>query len=207
MRQFPVLAVLVVVSFAYAQAEEEEVPPLGITPSSYSAGDRTFREDEPEVLANVQMKEVVGEPEVTERAAIYVVGGTDHVTWYYRDIEMPPELLDADGGRIRMIMQHELNPHDELRMVDLSIAAEETNDNYGRRGRHPGRFGWTRQTGGGEHAWILGDNVRHNLAEPWHWAWILDHSWAGGGGRPLGGNKIRLVSHPHVTTRYIFYKE
>lgn len=135
---------------------------------------------------------------------MYVVGGIDLSTYYYQEITMPSFMLDADGGRIRMIMQHETDGSDQVRVIDLFIGTEYTNDAYGRRGRSAGRYGWTRQSGGGDYAWILGDGNAHNIATPWDWAWIRDWKWLGNG-KEIGNNKIRLYSHPHVTTRFIFY--
>lgn len=133
---------------------------------------------------------------------IYVVGGVDLSTYWYIEIPFPSYLKDADGGTIRLIMQHETAADDQLRIIDEHIGAEFDNDTYGRRGRGFGRYGWTRQSGGGDYAWILGDNVAHNLANPWDWAWIVDYRW-GQGNSVLPFDVIRIYSHPHVTTRVI----
>lgn len=135
----------------------------------------------------------------------YTVGGADQVTQYCLTVAMPSFLLDYDGGRIRMIMQHERDGYDQLRMVELFVGHEWTNNSYGNRGRYPGRYGWARQAGGGEYAWILGDNAQSTLANPWNWATI--HDFWPGKRTVLGGNNIALCSHPHVTTRFIFYDQ
>jgi hypothetical protein len=134
--------------------------------------------------------------------AIYVVGGVDLYTYYYIEIPFPTALKDADGGTIRLIMQHETHGADQVRVIDEHIGTEFDDPRYGRQGRMHGRYGWTRQSGGGEHAWILGDSKAHNLANPWNWAWITDYRWLQGNGvLPL--DQIRIYSHPHVTTRVI----
>ena len=134
--------------------------------------------------------------------AIYVVGGVDIYTYYYIEIPLPAALRDADGGTIRLIMQHETDGADQLRVIDEHIATEFTDDRYGRRGRRFGRYGWTRQSGGGDLRWILGDSTAHIIANPWNWAWILDYRWLQGNSvLPL--DTIRIYSHPHVTTRVI----
>lgn len=135
--------------------------------------------------------------------AAYVVGNEDIYTYACLTIDMPPQLLDRDGGTVRMIMQHELDGLDELHMIDEHIAVEWTDDKYGKRGRYQGRYGWTRQSGGGDYPWIMGDPTPHNIAAPWGWAWIDDFERFGSNA-VLPEGKIRLCSHPHVTTRFIF---
>ncbi|MEZ5792343.1 MAG: hypothetical protein R3D34_16685 [Nitratireductor sp.] len=133
-----------------------------------------------------------------------VIGCKDINTWCYSEFEMPAGILDVEGGRVRLIMQHELNGADEVRMVDLHIACEWTNGSYGANGRLNGRFCWVRQVGGGEYSFILGDNVGHNLFTPWNWVIATDYKYLDGGGI-LGGNKIRIYAHPHVTARVFFF--
>ena len=135
---------------------------------------------------------------------IRVIGASqpnDISTYFYIEMDLPTYIRDADGGTIRLIMQHERDRNDQVRVVDEHIATEFSDDTYGRRGRSPGIYGWTRQSGGGEKSWILGDNKQHTLADPWGWAWILDYPR--NSFRVLGGNRIRVYSHPHVTTRVI----
>ena len=145
-------------------------------------------------------------PEVNLSAsarAFYVVGGSDWSTYYYLDLTLPSYMTDFDGGTIRLVMQHELDVYDQVRVIDEHIGTEYDNDAYGARGHFAGRYGWTRQSGGGDLAWVLGDGTPHNLATPWDWAWILDYRWLQGNS-VLGGDTIRIYSHPHVTTRVTF---
>ncbi|HWO17727.1 MAG TPA: hypothetical protein VNO30_03090 [Kofleriaceae bacterium] len=134
---------------------------------------------------------------------LYVVGGGDWVTYHYIELPLPSYMTDFDGGTIRLIMQHELDSYDQVRIIDEHIGTEYADNSYGARGRFPGRYGWTRQSGGGDLAWILGDGTPHNLANPWDWAWVLDYRWLQGNS-VLGGDYIRIYSHPHVTTRVVF---
>jgi len=134
---------------------------------------------------------------------IYTVGDVDLSVYWYIELPLPSFVTDADGGTIRLIMQHEIDGLDQVRVIDEHIGTEFDNDAYGRRGRAFGRYGWTRQSGGGEWSWILGDGVPHNLATPWDWAWITDYRWLQDNS-VLGGDFIRVYSHPHVTTRVIF---
>jgi hypothetical protein len=123
--------------------------------------------------------------------------------WSCYNTWMPPYIMDQDGGSIRLIMQHKVHRNDQVRVIDLHIGMEWTDNGYGHRGRYPGRYGWTRQSGGGNYAWILGDNTAHQLAYPWGWFRIVDFNWLNGNAL-LGGNRIRLCSHPDVTTRVVF---
>lgn len=132
----------------------------------------------------------------------YVVGGTNITTYYYIEIVIPDCLKDIDGGTIRLIMQHETEPNDQIRVIDEHIATEYKNNDYGNRGRNNSLYGWTRQSGGGDFAWMLGDAAAHILFNPWDWAWAVDYKW-GDGNAVLGGERIRIYSHPHVTTRVI----
>ena len=148
-----------------------------------------------------EKKEGSGNTDPATRAW-YVVGGIDLTTYYYIEIDLPSCLTDVDGGTIRLIMQHETDGTDQVRMIDEHIGTEYNSDLYGRRGRYKGRYGWTRQSGGGDFSWILGDGAAHTLANPWGWAWIVDYRW-GAGGSVLPGDRIRIYSHPHVPTRVI----
>jgi hypothetical protein len=116
---------------------------------------------------------------------------------------MPSYMTDADGGTIRLVMQHEVDSYDQVRVIDEHIGTEYVDNTYGARGRYPGRYGWTRQSGGGEWSWVLGDGAAHNLATPWDWAWIVDYRFLQNN-TVLGGDYIRIYSHPHVTTRVVF---
>lgn len=174
-------------------AEQEEAP----------AGDLPAFDGE---VVEMAPDDEVGAAETTATTRLfYSVGGTNLTTRWCRTVLMPSFLLDADGGRIRMIMQHETDSRDQLRVVELFVGHEYTSNAYGNRGRYPGRYGWARQSGGGEYAWILGDNTAHTLANPWNWATITDY-FPGRSG-VLGGNYIALCSHPHVTTRFIFFDQ
>ena len=154
-----------------------------------------------ELKKEAQEKEESGMTDPSTRV-IYRVGGINLNTYYYIEIPFPSCLKDADGGTIRLIMQHEIDVNDQVRIIDEHIGTEYDTDYYGRRGRNSGRYGWTRQSGGGEFSWILGDNRAEVLADPWHWAWIVDYRW-GQGNTVLPKDVIRIYSHPHVTTRVI----
>ena len=133
----------------------------------------------------------------------FTLGDVDLNIYWFIELPLPSFVTDADGGTIRLIMQHEIDGFDQVRVIDEHIGTEFDNDAFGRRGRFGGRYGWTRQSGGGEWSWILGDGTPHNLATPWDWAFITDYRWLQDNS-VLGGDFIRVYSHPHVTTRVIF---
>ena len=138
---------------------------------------------------------------------LYVVGGGDLVTYYYIELPLPSYMTDFDGGTIRLIMQHESDVYDQVRIIDEHIGTEYSDNSYGARGRFPGRYGWTRQSGGGDVSWVLGDGTPHNLANPWDWAWVLDYRWLQGNsvlGGELAALGKRSAPRVAVTTRVVF---
>ncbi len=141
----------------------------------------------------------------SDLVAGYLVGCSDIHDWCGMDVRVPDAVLDFDGGRFRIILQNELNPHDQVRVIDGFIGCEWVDDRFGARGRHePGRYCWGRLDGG-DYSFILDDNVAHNIVTPWDWFFMMDYQWRTGG-TPLKNQKIRMVSHPHVTARVLFYK-
>lgn len=154
-------------------------------------------------VEQLELQSIASEEDINRNPRIraaYVVGGEDLNTYYFIELPLPEALKDIDGGTIRLIMQHETDPNDQLRVIDLHIATEHTDDRFGKRGRNNSLYGWTRQSGGGDYAWMLGDPSPHNLFNPWGWAWGVDYRWGQGNG-VLGGSTIRIYSHPQVTTR------
>jgi hypothetical protein len=137
--------------------------------------------------------------------AVYVIGCPDQKTWCYLEIELPESLKDVDGGTIRLIMQHELSNVDEVRVIDIAVATENDDPAYGSGHHQEGRYVWMAISG----TWTtsaasLGDNARENLAGPLGWVWIVDYKWLEGDDL-LGGDRIRIYSHPDVTTRMIVF--
>lgn len=164
------------------------------------------RDKDGEVKAAAMPASKVGAPTTNlnpANRATYVIGGDDLVYYWYTELTLPSYMTDADGGTIRLILQHETDGWDQVRIIDEHIGTEYVDDSYGRRGRFPGRYGWTRQSGGGEWSWILGDATAHNLATPWDWAFITDYRWLQDNA-VLPGDTIRIYTHPHVTARVVF---
>jgi hypothetical protein len=188
---------------------QEGVPdgglPAILDPAAPDGGERSSLVlQQRESTLNVGEEELKALTAAPGYVASYIVGCEDIHTYCWLDIEMPKQLLDFDGGEIRAIMQHETDPTDQLRTIDIHVGCEWTDDRYGKRGRYVGRYCWARQVGGGEYSFVLGDPTPHTAFAPWGWFWIADHALFQNNA-VLGGNKIRLASHPHVTTRVIFY--
>lgn len=149
------------------------------------------------------LKELKKDPKFV---AGFLVGKEDIYNWYFIETEMPDQLLDVDGGRIRVILQHETNPNDQVRTLEIHIGCEWTDDRLGKRGRYAGRSCWARQVGGGEYFFVLGDGTPHIVLRAWKedWARIVDHQWRQGNA-VLEKNMIRIYAHPRVTARVFFY--
>lgn len=137
------------------------------------------------------------------RIALIKIGTDNDVSkWHCVNFVLPSRLLDADGGTIRLILQHKVDANDQLRVIDEDIVLEYKDDTYGPRGRNPnGLYGWTRE-GGSNTTWILNDNIRHTIASPWDWIKIADSNIYGDN-KILTNNEVRACTHPHVAARVI----
>ena len=115
--------------------------------------------------------------------------------------------MDADGCTIRMIMDHKTDGNDQVRVIDQFIYME----NSTTRGNNSsnGRYGWTRQSGGGDYSWISGNGATYTIAEPWGWAWIFTygHSYCPQYSRHtvFSTGTLGFMSHPDVRTRFLIY--
>ncbi len=111
---------------------------------------------------------------------------------------------DADGCTIRMIMDHKTDGSDMVRVIDEHIYMENSST-YGNRSSN-GRYGWTRQGGGGDHSWISGNGSKATIAEPWGWGWIFTYGHSNcpqyGSHTNLPTGTFGFMSHPAVRTRF-----
>lgn len=132
---------------------------------------------------------------------IYEIGSPDdQVIYYVKEIDFPEALKRGAGGRIRLIMQHELT--DQVRIIELLIGLEQKIGST--NGKSPGKHGFTINSAGGMNEWVLGNGKGENIADPWQWAWITDYRWREDN-QEIPGDKIRIYSHPHVVTKVIIY--
>ncbi|MBL9017104.1 MAG: collagen-like protein [Myxococcales bacterium] len=140
-----------------------------------------------------------------EPALEIVLNAGSNITYYVcQDVNLQSICGDADGCRVRMLMQHKTDSSDLFRVIEYLIAMETPSENAGRAS---GIFGWSRE-GGGDHAWISGQSA-YVVASPWDWAWILTyrHSNCGGGNAVLAPYTFQLMTHPQIRTRFLFYDQ
>jgi len=115
---------------------------------------------------------------------------------------------DEDGCTIRLLMQHEIDGNDQVHIIDEHIYMEQTDLS---NNHNSGIYGWTRQSGGGDHSWIMGTSGRYSMFSPWDWMWVHNyiHDWCSGqvGNGPAFSNpyEFNFMSHPHVRTNVIVY--
>lgn len=115
---------------------------------------------------------------------------------------------DADGCTIKLLMHHELDGNDLVRIIDEHIYMEQTSLS---KNRNSGTYGWTRQGGGGDYSWITGTSSRYHMFDPWSWVWAHNyrHDWCPGqvGNGPAFSNPymFSFMSHPYIRTTVIVY--
>lgn len=115
---------------------------------------------------------------------------------------------DKDGCTIRILMQHETQGNDQVHIIDEHIYMEQTDlsNNNGVAGE---LYGYTRQSGGGDHGWITGR--QYSIFSPWDlmWGHTFIHDWCDGqvGDGPAFVNpyEFNFMSHPNVRTNIIVY--
>lgn len=115
---------------------------------------------------------------------------------------------DKDGCDIRILLQHETDGNDQVKIIDEHIYMEQTDlsNNNG-----AGIYGWTRQGGGGDYSWITGTANRYTIFSPWDWVWAFNyrHDWCEGqvGNGPAFADPYRFnfMSHPNVRANFIVY--
>ena len=112
---------------------------------------------------------------------------------------------DEDGCTIRLLMQHETNSNDRVRVIDEMIFMEQPDMGTFRNGR----YGWTRQQGGGDYSWITGTSSRYTLFSPWDWVWAYNyqHRYCVGGESSAHSNpyEFTFMSHPHIKSTVVVY--
>jgi len=115
---------------------------------------------------------------------------------------------DEDGCDIRIEMQHETDGNDQVRIIDEHIFMEQSSMS---NNRNSGKYGWTRQGGGGDYSWITGAGLQYTIFDPWGWVWMFNyrHDYCPGqvGNGPAYSDhyKFTFMSHPQVRTKLIVY--
>jgi hypothetical protein len=104
-------------------------------------------------------------------------------------------------------MQHEIN--DQVRTITEEIYIEQSHIS---NNKEPGLRGYTRQSGGGDHNWILGwSGHLYDLFSPFGWIWARNYKdprvYGKKGPAYTGKEKYKIcfVSPPKITTTLIIY--
>nr|VFK41428.1 MAG: Collagen triple helix repeat-containing protein [Candidatus Kentron sp. TC] len=115
---------------------------------------------------------------------------------------------DGDGCKIRLLLQHETEGNDQVRVIEETIYMEQSSLSNNRGG---GVYGWTRQSGGGDHAWITSASGRYTIFAPWGWTWAFNyrHDYCpgqSGHSAPYSNPYLfTFMSHPHIKTSVVVY--
>jgi len=138
----------------------------------------------------------------------FEVYNPDSTTYACVEQDLEEYCGDADGCTIKLLMQHETDGNDHVRIIDEHIYMEQTSlsNNNG-----AGIYGWTRQGGGGDYSWITGTASRYDIFNPWSWVWAKNYrhdlcpGQVGNGPAYTDPYIFNFMSHPHVRTTVIVY--
>jgi len=143
------------------------------------------------------------------KSMTFEVYNNDTKTYACVDVNLKDLCGDEDGCDIRLLMQHETDPNDQVRIIDEHIFMEQPSMS---NNRNPGIYGWTRQSGGGDAGWITGTATQYTIFAPWSWVYMLNYrsSYCPGQSGVAGSAwddpyKFTFMSHPLVRTRVIVY--
>ena len=137
----------------------------------------------------------------------FEVYNSDLATWACVEKDLQDYCGDADGCKVRLRMQHELDGWDQVRTIDGDIYMEQPglSNNNG-----VGLYGWTRQNGG-DYSWIAGMENQYTILAPWAWAFMLNYKHANCPGQVGYGSayndpyQFSFMSHPHIRTIVTIY--
>jgi hypothetical protein len=137
----------------------------------------------------------------------FEVYNPDKTTWANVDKDLKEYCGDDDGCRIKFLMQHELDRLDQVRCIEALIYMEQKDVS---KNQHPGVYGWTKQSGGGNLSWITGTSAKYKIWGPWGWSFIFnyDHPYTGGKGVVYTNPyKFNFLTHPYVRLNVIIYDQ
>ena len=102
----------------------------------------------------------------------FEVYNSDTTIWDCVTQNLEEQCGDFDGCTIRLLMQHETNSNDQVKIIDENIYMEQSNlsNNNG-----AGIYGWTREMGGADASWITGTNDRYGMFSPWNWLYMYNY--------------------------------
>ena len=112
---------------------------------------------------------------------------------------------DEEGCTIRLLLQHETEPDDRVRVIEQTIFMEQPDMGS----TSNGVYGWTRQQGGGDYAWRTGTSSKYSIYAPWGWSWAYNyrHSYCSSGGSAAHSDPydFTFMSHPRVKTTVVVF--
>lgn len=131
----------------------------------------------------------------------------DTTTWACTTLNLEDWCGDADGCTMRLLLQHETDGNDQVRIIDEEIYMEQTSlsSNNG-----AGLYGWTSQSGG-DYSWITGTGNRYTMFSPWNWVWMYNyrHTYCPGqvdhGPAYTDPYTFTFMSHPLVKSTILIY--
>jgi len=138
----------------------------------------------------------------------FEVYNSNTTTWACVTKDLEDYCGDADGCTIRAVMHHELDGSDQVRIIDEHIYMEQPALSKNRRA---GRYGWTRQGGGGDYSWITGMGGRYTMFNPWSWIYMYNYKHDNCAGQVGTGSAyadpytFTFMTHPHVRTNLFVY--
>jgi len=145
----------------------------------------------------------------TQRAGMsFEVYNADTTTYACIKKDLKDSCGDFDGCTIRVLMQHEIDQYDQVRIIDENIYMEQ--DSLAIK-KGAGVHGWTRQSGGGDYDWITGMTNKYTIFSPWDWVWVRNYDTSVCQGRTADSAAhtnpydFTFMSHPHVRTNFIVY--
>ena len=125
------------------------------------------------------------------------------------DVDLEDYCGDEDGCTIRLLMQHETDGYDQVHIIDEHIYMEQPDLS---NNRNAGIYGWTRQSGGGDYAWVTGTtNLYYTIFNPWDWVWMLNYKHPYCPDQTVTSSPytnpymFTFMSHPYVRATFIVY--
>ncbi len=135
------------------------------------------------------------------------VYNSNTTTWQCVQVNLRDECGDADGCKMRLLLQHETDGSDQVRIIPAEIYMEQTALS---NNRHAGIYGWTRQDGG-DYSWITGTSSRYTMFSPWSWVYMFNYKHdycegqSGHGSAFSDPYEFVFMSHPSVRSNILIY--
>ena len=121
--------------------------------------------------------------------------------WACVNVNLKEHCGDLDGCKVTLNMTHKIDGTDKTLGIQEFLYFE-NRVNSTKKGN--GKYGYTRQAGGGQHFWITGNTTRYTMYAPWAWSYMYNYRHAycpdqtGHGPAFKAPYKVSLMNHPHV---------